>query len=72
MITVTISGFKTIEEARGWVDAYEGGVEQDMSNCAEANGGGYAFPFSHESDETDGDNINMVLTHPDTYPKQQS
>ena len=43
MITITISGFKTMEEAQSWVDAYSGGVEQDMSIWAEAKEGKYSL-----------------------------
>ena len=71
-ITLTISGFKTIEEAEGWCSAYSGGVEQTMSIYAEARppeGKRYSFPFNEESITTKGNNVHMVLTHPDTYKK---
>lgn len=67
-ITVTITGFKTIQEARQWVSAYGGGVEQDMAGWVE-NGNGYAFPFNSEASTESKNNIIMPLTHPDTYGK---
>lgn len=38
MARVIIEGFKTIEEAKDWISAYEGGVEQNMSDWAEEKG----------------------------------
>ena len=70
MITVTITGFKTMDEAKQWCSAYEGGVEQDMANWAEkpvSEGGGYKFPVFEKSTKVKGNNITMELTHPDTY-----
>lgn len=71
MITVTISGFKTIEEAKQWCSAYEGGVEQDMSVWAEGPNNTWKFPFNEKSTKATKDNVHMVLTHPDEYPKQK-
>lgn len=71
-VTITISGFKTLEEAKKWCDAYSGGVEQDMSIWAEgtsSQGGGYQFPCYHKQTNVNGNNIEMVLTHPDEYKK---
>jgi len=61
-ITVTISGFKTIKEAQRWVDAYEGGVEQDMATWAEADGEENAFPsMTDKITKTTKNNINLHL-----------
>jgi hypothetical protein len=33
MVTITISGFKSKEEALNWLEAYEGGIEQNMTDA---------------------------------------
>lgn len=73
-ITIVLSGFKTIEEAQAWVNAYSGGVEQDMSVWAEKPGGGYSFPFNCEyhNRDTTALSIKLPLTHPDTYKIEKS
>jgi hypothetical protein len=76
MVTITITGFKTLEEAQKWYEAYEGGVEQDMSNYAEkpiSEGSGLSFPVFTKSGGTitTDNNITMELTHPDEYENFQ-
>ena len=76
MITVKITGFKTIEEAQAWVTAYQGGVEQDMSIWAEESKikhpSGYGFPFNVENYKRKNDTINVSLVHPDKYLKDEN
>jgi hypothetical protein len=69
MITITLNGFKTIEEAEDWAKAYWNSVEQDMGNYAEKIGGGYSFPFAAEGYSILENNIVIKLTHPDTYQR---
>lgn len=74
MITVTITGFKTIKEAKEWATAYREGVEQDMSIWAEVNKkehkSGYGFPFNTNNIKEEESNITINLTHPDDYIKE--
>ena len=72
-IQIIIKGFKTIEEAEQWCDAYSGGVEQEMGNWAQqpiGDGDGYNFPCFEESIIKESNKIIMTLTHPDTYDSQ--
>lgn len=76
MVTITISGFKTIEEAKKWAMAYQGSVEQNMATAAEGTigqGGKDQFPWmtenSHEIINQEGENIELKLVHPDNYGK---
>lgn len=74
-IKITITGFKTIKEAKEWVYSYIGNVEQDMGTCAEvseiSHPSGYGFPFNADvqSIKYEEDNILLPLVHPDTYIK---
>lgn len=57
MARVIIEGFKTIKEAQNWANAYEGGVEQDMSIWAEVK----PFPCMTEDVVKKGDDIVITL-----------
>jgi len=63
-ITVTIKGFKTIEEAKNWTMSYQEGVEQDMSLWSEEHGN---FPWMSDTSTEEGNNITINLMHPDNY-----
>lgn len=71
MISITITGFKTMEEAEAWITSYSEGVEQDMANWSECSKdehpSGYKFPWCSEMSKIKENNIILPLTHPDTY-----
>lgn len=71
-MNILLIGFKTKKEVKAWIDAYSGGVEQDMSSWAEdSSESGYKFPWQldyHNRSEFDNKGTIVVpMIHQDTY-----
>lgn len=76
-MNILLTGFKTKEEVKAWLDAYSGSVEQEMANCAEGDEEGkYEFPWEldyHKQKINDEfkDVIEVPMIHPNTYLQEE-